>query len=140
MVADNGVDVCLGRCVASVRAWGGLLLFVEGRWSGNNVGLLHLMGSEMRGCCLRGGVLENQCPYRGHGQLVADNGGNANLLPWLKGAGCWKRCFSGRCQITGCKVWITDIGSWWLTPQHVQGIQGSAQLDSGEVEVGVVSL
>ena len=63
------MNVCLGRCV-----WGSLLLFVETRWSDNNVGLLHLMRSKMSGRRLRGGVLENKCSCRICGQLVADSG------------------------------------------------------------------
>ena len=68
------MNVCLGRCMAGVWAWGSLLLFVETRWSDHNVGLLRLMCGKVCGRRLRGGVLENKCSCRICGQLVADSG------------------------------------------------------------------
>ena len=115
-------------------------LFVETRWSDNNVGLLHLVCSKMGGCRLRGGVLEDKCSCRICGQLVADSGGDANLLARLECAGCWKRCFCGKCQLTWYRIWIMEISSWRMAPKCVQRIKGFAEVDTGKVEVDAVLL
>ena len=62
--AFDGMDVSLGGSVATVWAWGGLLfLIISGRVD-QNVGLLGLMGGEMRRCSLRGSMLQDQGPGR----------------------------------------------------------------------------
>ena len=105
-----------------------------------SIGLLQLVCGEMGGSCLSGGVLENKCSCRIGGQLVADSGGDTDLLAWLEIAGCWKRCFGGGCQVAWRRGWIKEISSRRMAPKCIQRIKGFAEVDTGKVEVDTVLL
>ena len=92
----------------------------------------------MRGCCLRGSVWKDECLWREGWQVVADCRRDLNRFAWLQSAGCGESCLSRRRTITSRKVGIAEVGPWWVASQHVQCVQGTPEMDVGEVEVGVV--
>ena len=56
------MDVGLGRSVAAVWSWGGLLFLIKSESGDDSVSLLGSMGGEVRRCSLCGSMLKDQGP------------------------------------------------------------------------------
>ena len=132
-------SVSLSGGVTVLRAWCGLLLFMNGGRVNHDVGLLGAVGGEMCRCGLCGVVLQDQGPGGECAEIMTNGWWKVHRFPWLQATWGWEWWFSGGWywMVVSFRVRVAEIDAGRMASQRVEGVEGPPKVNVGQV-VGVV--
>ena len=103
----------------------------------HDVGLLGAVGGKM---CMCGVVLQDQGPGGECGEIMASGRWKVYWFPRLQATVSWERCFSGSWywMVVSFRVRVAEIDTARMASQMFKGVEGSSEVNVGQVEVGVI--